>query len=39
MGTLHGLERSILIKDCCNTKQYTFVIIGFALMAIVAIWA
>jgi hypothetical protein len=39
MGTLHGLERSILIKDCCNTKEYTFVIIGFALMAIVAIWA
>ncbi|WP_307838292.1 ZIP family metal transporter [Francisella noatunensis] len=39
MGTLHGLERSILIKDCCNTKEYTFVIIGFTLMAIVAIWA
>ena len=39
MGTLHGLERSILVKDCCNTKEYTFVIIGFALMSIVAIWA
>ncbi|MFT4694392.1 MAG: zinc transporter 1/2/3 [Francisella sp.] len=38
MGTLHGLDRSILIKDCCNTKQYTFVMIGFAIMAIVAIW-
>ena len=38
MGTLHGLERSILIKDCCNLKQYGFVILGFALMAVVAIW-
>ena len=38
MGTLHGLDRSVMIKDCCNTKEYTFVIIGFAIMAIVAIW-
>ncbi|AEI36302.1 ZIP family metal transporter [Francisella salina] len=38
MGTLHGLDRSVLVKDCCNTKQYSFVIIGFAIMAIVAIW-
>ena len=38
MGTLHGLDRSVLVKDCCNTKQYTFVIVGFAIMAIVAIW-
>jgi solute carrier family 39 (zinc transporter), member 1/2/3 len=38
MGTLHGLDRSIMIKDCCNTKEYTFVILGFTIMAIVAIW-
>ena len=38
MGTLHGLERSILIKECCDTKQYSFVIIGFLIMALVAIW-
>ena len=38
MGTLHGLDRSVLIKDCCNTKQYSFVIIGFTIMAVVAIW-
>lgn len=38
MGTLHGLDRSVLVKDCCNTKQYSFVIIGFTIMAIVAIW-
>lgn len=38
MGTLHGLDRSVLVKDCCNTKQYSFVIIGFSIMAIVAIW-
>ncbi|QIW09348.1 ZIP family metal transporter [Francisella sp. LA112445] len=39
LGTLHGLDKSVLIKDCCNTKQYFFVILGFAIMAIVAIWA
>ncbi|ACD30881.1 zinc (Zn2+)-iron (Fe2+) permease (ZIP) family protein [Francisella tularensis subsp. mediasiatica FSC147] len=38
MGTLHGLDRSVLVKDCCNTKQYSSVIIGFTIMAIVAIW-
>ncbi|MBK2356683.1 ZIP family metal transporter [Francisella hispaniensis] len=38
MGTLHGLDRSVLVKDCCNTKQYSFVIIGFTIMAVVAIW-
>ena len=38
MGTLHGLERSVLITDCCNTREYTFVIIGFTIMAVVAIW-
>ncbi|MED7820163.1 MULTISPECIES: ZIP family metal transporter [unclassified Francisella] len=39
LGTLHGLDKSVLIKGCCNTKQYFFVILGFAIMAIVAIWA
>lgn len=38
LGTLHGLERAVLVKDCCKLKAFSFVIIGFALMAIVAIW-
>jgi len=38
LGTLHGLSRSVMIKECCNLKQYTLVILGFSLMAIVAIW-
>jgi zinc transporter ZupT len=38
MGTLHGLERSVMVNECCNTKEYSFVIIGFTVMAIVAIW-
>ncbi len=38
MGTLHGLDRSVLIKDCCNTTQYTFVILGFVIIAVVTIW-
>lgn len=39
LGTLHGLSRAVMIQQCCNLKQYTFVIIGFLLMAGVAIWA
>lgn len=38
MGTLHGLNRSVMVKQCCNLKNFSFVILGFALMAIVAIW-
>lgn len=39
LGTLHGLSRAVMVQQCCNLKQYTFVIVGFALMAVVAIWA
>lgn len=39
LGTLHGLSRAVLIKKCCNLKHYTFVVIGFLVMAVVAIWA
>jgi solute carrier family 39 (zinc transporter), member 1/2/3 len=38
LGTLHGLERAVLVKDCCNLKTFSFVIVGFAIMAVVAIW-
>lgn len=38
LGTLHGLSRAVMVQQCCNLKQYTFVIIGFSLMAIVAVW-
>lgn len=38
LGTLHGLSRAVMVQQCCNLKQYTFVIIGFSLMALVAIW-
>lgn len=37
-GTLHGLERSTLIKQCCNLKYFYYVICGFSVMALVAIW-
>ena len=39
LGTLHGLDRGIMVKKCCNIRDYSFVILGFALMAIVALWA
>lgn len=39
LGTLHGLERCVLVERCCNLKDFSFVIIGFLLMASVAIYA
>jgi zinc transporter 1/2/3 len=38
LGTLHGLERAVLVKDCCKLQAFSFVIIGFSLMALVAIY-
>ena len=39
IGTLHGLNRSVLIEKCCNFKEFTFVVLGFTIMAIVVIWS
>src|SRR3990167_2415400 len=38
LGTLHGLERCVMVPRCCNLKYFSFVIIGFLLMASVAIY-
>ena len=38
LGTLHGLEKATLIKQCCDLKRFYYVILGFSIMAIVAIW-
>ena len=38
LGTLHGLDRATLISQCCNLKRFCLVIVGFAIMAVVAIW-
>ncbi|OGT51858.1 MAG: zinc transporter [Gammaproteobacteria bacterium RIFCSPHIGHO2_12_FULL_42_13] len=38
LGTLHGLEKATLIRQCCDLKQFYFVILGFLIMAFVAIW-
>jgi zinc transporter 1/2/3 len=38
LGTLHGLNRAVMIVNCCDLKQFNFVILGFAIMAVVAIW-
>ena len=35
-GTLHGLERCVLVERCCNLKHFSYVILGFILMALVA---
>jgi len=38
LGTLHGLENATLIKKCCDLRHFYFVILGFVIMAVVAIW-
>lgn len=38
LGTLHGLERCVMVQKCCNLKYFSFVIIGFLLMGAVAIY-
>lgn len=38
IGTLHGLERASLIRHCCSMKEFFFMLAGFIVMAIVAIW-
>lgn len=38
IGTLHGLNRAVLIERCCNLNAYLFVILGFGLMAVIGIW-
>lgn len=38
LGTLHGLENATLVKKCCDLKRFYFVILGFVIMAVVAIW-
>jgi zinc transporter ZupT len=38
LGTLHGLERCVLVERCCNLSDFSFVIIGFSLMGAVAIY-
>lgn len=38
LGTLHGLERCVMVERCCNLKDFSFVMIGFSLMAVVAVY-
>lgn len=39
LGTLHGLERCVMVERCCNLRDFSFVIVGFLLMAAVAAYA
>lgn len=38
LGSLHGLERGVLVQQCCNLRLFYFVILGFSIMSVVAIW-
>lgn len=38
LGTLHGLEKATLVKQCCDLKHFYFVVLGFAIMAAAAFW-
>lgn len=39
LGTLHGLQQSVMVEKCCNLRHFYFVIAGFVLMAVLAVWA
>ena len=38
LGTLHGLDKGVLVKQCCNLKNYSYVILGFLIMALLALY-
>lgn len=38
LGTLHGLANGTLVARCCNVAEFSLVVAGFALMAVVAVW-
>ncbi len=38
LGTLHGLDKGVLVKQCCNLRNFTYVILGFLIMAVVALY-
>lgn len=38
LGTLHGLANGTLVARCCDLREFAAVVLGFALMAVVAIW-
>jgi zinc transporter 1/2/3 len=38
LGTLHGLDKGVLVKQCCDLKNYSYVILGFLIMALLAIY-
>lgn len=38
IGTLHGLKRSVMVERCCNLREFSFVILGFTIMALIAVW-
>lgn len=34
IGTLHGLQRSVMVHQCCDLRTFAWVIVGFLLMAV-----
>ncbi len=38
LGTLHGLSKSVLGSKCCKVWNFLWVIVGFSIMSLVAIW-
>ncbi|MCG8597309.1 MAG: ZIP family metal transporter, partial [Kiloniellales bacterium] len=38
LGTLHGLANGTLVARCCDLREFSAVVFGFTLMAVVAIW-
>lgn len=39
IGTLHGLSKAVIIEHCCNLKEFSYLITGFIIMSLVAIYS
>jgi len=38
LGTLHGLNKAVMIEKCCDLQHFIYMLIGFFIMSFIAIW-
>lgn len=38
LGTLHGLDYAVMVKKCCHLREFAFLVFGFIVMGLVAIY-
>lgn len=38
LGTLHGLDYAVMVKKCCHLREFAFLVLGFIIMSLVAVY-